>query len=171
MTDLSRRHLLRGRLRGGPPPLRPPWSLAEERFIRTCTRCKDCLSACPEGIVVAGDGGFPQVDFSRGGCTFCGACDEACGPGAIQRPSSGPTERLTGWSQRARADESCLPVRGVQCRICEDACDPGAIRFPPRVGGHLLPHFDLDQCTGCGACVSVCPVKAISLREPSGDGR
>ena len=86
--SISRASLLRGRLRGGPPPLRPPWALAEPAFLEACTRCDACRAACPEGILVRGSGGFPLVDFQRGECTFCGRCAAACEDGALTRPGA-----------------------------------------------------------------------------------
>lgn len=32
-----------------------------------------------------------------------------------------------------------------------------------------MPHFRPDACTGCGRCVSVCPVKAIVIRDGKAD--
>ena len=66
MVDASRRGFFRGRPRPKAEN-RPPWALAEALFVDRCTRCNDCLSACPEHILVASDGGFPTVDFKRGG--------------------------------------------------------------------------------------------------------
>ena len=74
----SRRALLRGDPTPTEPPLRPPWSVAEDIFTDVCTRCGECLAACPEKILIRGDGGFPGVDFQRGECTFCRACVDAC---------------------------------------------------------------------------------------------
>ncbi|MGB5251654.1 MAG: 4Fe-4S dicluster domain-containing protein, partial [Sedimenticolaceae bacterium] len=54
-----------------------PWAVAA--FCDLCRRCDDCIRACEESVVVRGDGGFPTVDFNRGGCSFCGACAHACG--------------------------------------------------------------------------------------------
>ena len=58
-----------------------PWAVAE--FTAACERCDDCIKACEESVLVAGDGGYPTVDFDRGGCTFCGACVRACQHGAL----------------------------------------------------------------------------------------
>ena len=158
MVDASRRGFLRGRPRPR-AEMRPPWALAELAFIDRCTRCGDCLTACPQKILVAGDGGFPTVDFARGECTFCGDCAVACQPLALFR-----REGLPGWPYKAAISPACLPNKGVECRICGDFCDVRAIRFPPRLGGSPLPEVDLEPCTGCGACVAPCPVAAITVR-------
>jgi ferredoxin-type protein NapF len=59
--------------------------------------------------------------------------------------------------------EACLARRGVVCRSCGDACPERAIRFPPLLGHVALPVVVADACTGCGDCVAVCPVAAVTL--------
>ena len=157
MVDASRRGFFRGRPR---PRVenRPPWALPEASFIDICTRCNDCLSACPEAIIISGDGGFPTIDFKRGECTFCADCITACKPHALIRSDEQPA-----WSIKASIAPSCLPHKGVECRSCGDYCDSRAIRFNPRIGGSPLPVIDAERCTGCGACVAPCPVNAITI--------
>jgi ferredoxin-type protein NapF len=153
--DLARRALLRGRSRSEAPK-RPPFALAEDLFTEACTRCGDCLRACPEGILIAADGGFPEVDFRRGGCTFCGDCVTACATGALLA-STAPA-----WSLQPRIDDTCLARRGVHCQSCRDVCEPEAVRFAYR-GSVPVPEIDADTCNGCGACVAACPADAIAM--------
>ena len=61
--------------------------------------------------------------------------------------------------------DACLARLGVVCQACGDACPERAIGFALRRGGPPLPTLDEDRCTGCGACVPICPVGAISLSE------
>jgi len=159
MVDASRRGFFRGRPRKS-SEIRPPWALAEPEFIERCTRCSNCVSACPEQIIVSGDGDFPTIDFARGECTFCGDCVSACKPLALVR-----REGQAPWTYKATIAPACLPYKGVECRVCGDFCDVRAIRFPPRLGGSPVPELDLEACTGCGACVAPCPVIAISVRS------
>jgi ferredoxin-type protein NapF len=158
MVDASRRGFFRGRPRPRPEN-RPPWALDEARFVDVCTRCNDCLKACPEQILVAGDGAYPSVDFRRGECTFCGECVTACLPHALLRQEATPP-----WPYKATVSTACLPHKGVECRVCGDFCDARAIRFTPRLGGNPLPEIDAEKCTGCGACVAPCPTQAIAIR-------
>lgn len=155
--DVSRRGFFRGRPRAK-AEIRPPWALPAGQFGDRCTRCNDCLGACPEHILVVSDGGFPAVHFTRGGCTFCGACVDACKPQALRR-----AQDQAPWSLTAVIGPACLPRHGVECRSCGDFCDARAIRFAPRIGGSPLPEIDRERCTGCGACVAPCPVTAITM--------
>lgn len=160
----SRRAFFRTGLRTDESAIRPPWALAERDFIARCTRCGDCLRSCASGIVVAGDGGFPRVDFGRGECTFCGDCVTACIPAALRRDGD-----AAPWAYVAAIGEACLAPRGVECRVCGENCDARAIRFRPRLGGVALPELDAAACTGCGACVAPCPTQAVKI-VASGNG-
>jgi ferredoxin-type protein NapF len=126
-------------------------------FAEACTLCNDCLAACPQKILVAGHAGYPIVDFTRGECTFCGACAQACEARCFQPRTERP------WDLVAIIAETCVEAKGVSCRMCEDVCGVRAIRFRPAVGGRAQPILSAGDCTGCGACVGVCPVKAISI--------
>ena len=158
---ISRAQFLRGDMRGRRAPLRPPWALPEAMFVARCERCGQCVGACPEGIVFKGRGGFPELDFQRGECTFCAACLSACVTGAL-RPAPSP------WSYRAVIQSSCVAHAATVCRSCAEQCPQQAIRFHPRPHGVPGPSLQHGLCTGCGACVAPCPVAAIVVRP--GDG-
>lgn len=160
MSLTSRRDFLRGRRSSVPPAPRPPWALAEAEFLAGCTRCGECLRACPAGILVSGEGGFPTVDFARGECSFCGECVSVCAPRVLYRDAGRPA-----WNHRARIFDACLARQGVECRICGEACGTGALRFRPRAGGVALPQLDDAACTGCGACLAPCPTRAIAMAQ------
>lgn len=162
--DPRRRSLLRGKLHDAAAetvtaPPRPPWSRTEAEFTARCTRCDDCVTACPQTVLKRGDGGFPQIDFSRKGCSLCGDCARACATGAID-----PMAVTLPFAWRVQVAETCLARRGVECRVCGDACDARALRFVPARGGIAQLQVDSAACTGCGDCLAVCPVAALSLR-------
>lgn len=158
-VDRARRNLLRARRTDAPPPLRPPWTDAA-RMTAACTRCGECIRACPERVLTSGDGGYPAFDptLSAGACTFCGACAEACDEAVFDRSATPP------WTVRAvLSAETCLAAAGVHCQSCRDACLDGAVTIALRIGGPGLPAINTKACTGCGACVAPCPATAISL--------
>jgi ferredoxin-type protein NapF len=160
-VNLQRRRFLRGELTGSKAPLRPPWGIAEAQFTACCSRCEACLAACPDRLIVRGSGGFPEIDFARGGCSFCGACLRACSTGALLSPR--PTVR-NAWGHQVSILDGCLARRGVVCRSCGDVCEPGAIAFRPQPGGRCLPELSPEACTGCGSCVAVCPFGAVQVQ-------
>lgn len=156
---LSRASLLRGSVRPDSGAIRPPWAVADARaFAAACDACGRCAPACPEGIIAADRSGRPVVDFAKGGCSFCGACADRCPTGALSREG-----RDQPWTLVAAIGASCLSFLGTDCRMCGDHCDAAAIRFRPLGGGRWLPTVEGADCTGCGACVSVCPVGAVSV--------
>ena len=139
-------------------PWRPPWATAV--FEDACTRCGACLDACPEGILVIGDGGFPEVDITQGSgeCTFCRECVKACPEPAFDDPDS-----TSPWDWVARIGAGCLAKNGIVCQTCGDVCDYDAIPFAPEESGPPVPWLKTDACTGCGACVAACPAQVISI--------
>lgn len=157
-VNLSRRGFLRARVVQRHVPVRPPWALAESAFVAACTRCDACVAACPTHIVVRGDGGYPEVDFTRGECSLCRACVDACQPQVLSLGQEPP------WHIKPEIRSMCLAQQNVVCRSCGDACEARALRFVPRLGGASRPEIDVAACTGCGACVGACPVQAVTMR-------
>jgi ferredoxin-type protein NapF len=153
--DFSKRGLLFGRnplLKQTYTP-RPPW--ANSDFLDQCTRCGACVSACPTQIVIVGDGGFPQVDFSQGECTFCGDCQSACEPKILTA--------TIPWPHQIAIGTECLAQQQVDCRVCGEICDVSAIRFVLSAGSVAKPVVNEASCTGCGACIAPCPSAAIRI--------
>lgn len=160
--NLQRRSFLRGRSpKFSKAAIHPPWSLPIADFIDACERCDDCARACPEGIIIKGDGAYPEVDFRRGECTFCGKCVASCEASAFS--SAVEKETANAWQLTAKVLPACLSLNQVMCRACGDHCDAGAIRFQLKLGGNAEPLIQDDLCTGCGACLYVCPNNSIEM--------
>ena len=156
---MSRVQFLRGNFHNGSKMIRPPWTVAEQRFVEQCSRCDRCISACPTKILERGRGGFPQVNFTKGECEFCGDCVSACKEPVFVSD----WESATPWNLKASIEESCIAYKGVVCRTCGEMCDERAISFRPRVGGVSAPELDSELCNGCGACVAPCPNSSIKM--------
>ncbi|MBF0265059.1 MAG: ferredoxin-type protein NapF [Gammaproteobacteria bacterium] len=156
---VSRANFIRGKFSNKTQAIRPPWSIDEQQFTDLCHRCDDCIKACPGKIIERGDAGFPQVNFRLGECDFCGDCEKSCKTNALHKIE----EDQQPWQLNLLIKEDCLVNKNVVCRSCGEVCDERAIRFKPKIGGVFIPEFDLGQCSGCGACVNVCPVNAVQL--------
>jgi len=109
--------------------------------------------------VKRGEGGYPTVDFDIGGCTFCGACAQACKYGALDQAIDPP------WQLTAGIEKGCLSAQGITCRSCGDACEVRAIRFRLELGGRAIPSLDSSLCNGCGSCIATCPTHVIQIQE------
>lgn len=140
--------------------VRPPGALPEVAFLAACTRCGECVTACPPKVLrtappTAGlAAGTPYLDIPRAPCESCPTmpCAAAC-----------PTEALTippdGWDgYRLGAlefvPERCVTFRGQACRACADACPRGERALTMDEAGHpVLRH---EGCTACGVCIRAC---------------
>ena len=132
--DPKRRGFLRDTVRPA-APLRPPWTGADYvRYTASCTRCDDCIRACPQQLLEAGDGGFPQIVSSARARALCGACVAACLQHALR-----PVPDTPPWTLQPLLADTCLARPKVECRVCGDACDASAIRFRPALGGVSPP--------------------------------
>ncbi len=155
-TISTRRGFLAGRALGGDKTPYPP-GITEES-LKNCSGCGECATACPSKIISIRHG-IPVLDFQRGECTFCGTCADRCPERVF------PTDPVSRFPHNVTIADDCLAVNFIDCQACRDACATAAIRFRPRIGGPFVPVLDADACTGCGACISVCPAEAISTKS------
>lgn len=160
---------------------RPPYAIDELEFLLACSRCGDCIEACPEKIIFALPArlgaqvaGTPALDLLNHGCHLCSdwPCVSACEPGVLRLPEVGtegkdealapPLPRLAAARIDARR---CLPYQGPECGACDGSCPvPGALRWES-----FKPDIDTALCTGCGLCREACIVepKAITIEALS----
>lgn len=158
MVDLARRNFFKAKNIHASPAIRLPYVIDDKTFVEKCTQCSTCITACPENIIIKGDGGFPEIDFSRGECTFCNKCVDVC-----EAPLFKQLDKELAFDLHIEIKGSCLAVNQVLCRSCEDSCETEAISFKYLESSIPQPHILLDSCNGCGACVSVCPEASIEL--------
>ena len=82
--------------------IRPPYALGELEFLLTCTRCGECISACPHHVIFplpASVGtqiaGTPALDLLNKACHLCPEwhCLKVCQPRALRLPQSDNSDR------------------------------------------------------------------------------
>lgn len=137
------------------PVLRPPGAIDEEHFLAGCTRCEECIKACPhDAITLAPDrlreaAGTPMLDPDRSPCLMCQdfPCIAACEPGVLthQVPKMMGTAKIT--------EHLCLAHHSTTCTVCSERC-PVEAAIQVADG---KPTVDEQVCTGCGVCRYVCP--------------
>jgi MauM/NapG family ferredoxin protein len=137
------------------PVHRPPGAIAETQFLAGCTRCGDCMEACPHEAIrkaperLGAIAGTPIIEADVAACMMCEdfPCIAACEPGVLVdsiAPIMG-TARVTA--------QLCLAYHRTLCTVCSERCPvPGAIKVTEG-----RPSVDEAICTGCGVCRYVCP--------------
>ena len=142
--------------------VRPPYNDDPSLFQTRCVECtaKPCVSACEEEIIVIGEDGTPELDFSQRGCTFCDRCMEVCEAGVL----IDATKR--NIDAKIEIDVlKCVAWHQVMCSSCKDPCPEDAIMFL----GLFRPEIDPARCTACGWCLPVCPADAILVSQKKGE--
>ena len=172
--------------RGGGRLLRPPGSVAEERFLALCVRCGECIKVCPgpvlhpAGLEAGLDAlwtpvAVPSWAVCHQDCNFCG---QVCPTGAI-RPLAIEAKRKTHMGLAVVDAAACLPHAGKRdCQLCFDECRAAGYdaiemrevrlevgEVPEGVmsaveleeaGRILAPFVRAEACVGCGLCEYRC---------------
>ena len=157
--------------------IRPPWALPELEFLLACTRCGDCIQACPHQVVFPLParlglqvGGTPALNLRHRGCHCCAdwPCAAACQPQALRQPNTpddAPDDQPPPMPKLAstRLERAhCLAWQGPECGACASACPiEGALTWRAE-----KPAIDPNRCNGCGRCREACIMepKAIQIR-------
>jgi ferredoxin-type protein NapG len=129
--------------------------VAEEDFLAGCTRCGDCIQACPYQAIVKADmrlanvAGTPIIVADHMACQMCEdfPCIASCQPRVLRDsiPVMMGTARIT--------PHLCLAYHRTICTVCSERC-------PVENAIHMIagrPIVDEETCTGCGVCRHVCP--------------
>jgi len=157
--------------------LRPPGALPEDQFAQTCSRCGECVRACPAecikldtkvpheaphvhaGLVA---GGLPHIIARQSPCVICDdlSCMKVCPTGALKLVES------VGQIHMGVAivdHDRCL--RGPSghkedCRLCITPCPIGETAIGLDAQGLVEVRAG---CTGCGVCERACPTEPASV--------
>ncbi len=169
--------------------IRPPFAINELEFVLACTRCSDCIEACPHQVIFSLPVkvgmkfvGTPALDLLNKGCHLCEdwPCVNACKANALVLPD---TTQDSPDSKKSDAsistdhnavnnrpllpklanvtinEQTCLPYNGPECGACFSSCP---------VAGALTvdmfrPVIDQALCSGCGLCRENCIVNPEAI--------
>lgn len=146
---------------------RPPGALPEIGFLGACTRCGDCIAACPAHAIVKlppSSGlaaGTPVLNPQVQPCIVCAdmPCAAACPTDALTVPANGWAGYAIGRLELV--PERCITFSGTPCGACAEACPVGPSALAMDEGGR--PVLKPEGCVGCGACVRACVTSPSSL--------
>lgn len=157
--------------------IRAPYALDELEFLMSCTRCGECVDACPHQVIFPLPArlgvqvvGTPALDLTNKGCHLCTdwRCVAVCEPGALERPVNARGEsELPRMAAASVNTLTCLPYLGPECGACADSCP---------VSGAMIwhrgrPRIDPEKCTGCALCREACIVNPKAIKVESLYGR
>jgi polyferredoxin len=174
--------------RGGEPPIRPPGSVPEDKFLQLCIRCGQCIKVCPNNVLQPaglelGLNGLwtPRVVADWSGCEpSCNNCGQVCPTGAVRALTL--EDKHAARIGLAQVDQRmCLPYAGREaCQLCVDECRMAgynAIEFirvggevdekgePVEDSGRLAPVVREDRCVGCGLCQMRCHAINVKVQK------
>ena len=123
----------------------------EIEFISICSRCSNCVHACPVNAIQldhsgARGGGAPFIDPDKAACEMCEplSCMSNCPSSALSIVPRTEIDLGTAvWNESL-----CLrTVAGEQCSMCVDHCPVGPSAIHVDENRIIV---DEDHCTGCG---------------------
>ncbi|MBI5316901.1 MAG: 4Fe-4S binding protein [Nitrospirae bacterium] len=139
-----------------PPPmrmdwLRPPGAVEEPLFLERCTKCNDCVTACPPGAIAAHPrDGTPVLFADQSPCLLCEdlPCITACETEALL-----PVEGITHVRMGIATVSHRLCTAGQGCHACVSKCPTDALSMDV-----AFLHLSVvkEACVGCGMCEMVC---------------
>lgn len=130
--------------------LRPPGAVEEPLFLERCTKCNDCVKACPHGsIVFHQQDGTPVLFPDQVPCYLCDdlPCIAACATDALL--PAGREEIRMGMA----VVNHRLCTAGQGCHACVSKCPTDALSMDFDTQRLVVT---AERCVGCGMCEHIC---------------
>jgi ferredoxin-type protein NapG len=141
--------------------IRPPGAVDEAEFLSLCTKCDDCMNACPHGSIKKAGSKFGSADNtpviipSEKPCYLCDdfPCIEACKTKALVSVADKREVRMG----KAYIDSTLCYNEGENSGKMYPLC---VLKCP--LSGEAIsmedskPVVDQEKCVGCGVCESTC---------------
>jgi ferredoxin-type protein NapG len=130
--------------------LRPPGAVGEAIFLERCTKCSDCMKACPHESIVIHQDGTPVIYPDQMPCYLCDdtPCIAACATEALL-PVGSVTEARMGVA----VINHRLCTAGQGCHACVSKCPTDALTMDFDAQRLVVA---VERCVGCGMCEHVC---------------
>ena len=160
---------------------RPPFAVDELDFILLCSRCNDCIQACPHQVLFPLPAKYgatvvntPVMDLLNKACHLCKdwPCVTTCTTKALAFPemaeneeNSEDNENLPEYpppklAQAQIMQQQCLPYQGPECGACRSACPvPGALQWDM-----TRPLINTEKCCGCALCRDACITQPAAIK-------
>ncbi len=145
------------------PVVRPPGAKRERDFYKSCIRCFQCGSICPNTAIrfMGLEGGAsnlftPYIVPRDQACILCMKCTHVCPTDALEKIPDDKEVILERVKMGvARVDTSiCFSYNGRTCGVCYYACPYPDVALSLLVFARPVVHY--DKCVGCGACERAC---------------
>lgn len=131
--------------------LRPPGAVEEALFLERCTKCNDCVKACPHGSIVLHQVDATPVIFpDQIPCYLCEdlPCIAACATDALL-PVEGHEHVRMGLAVVSHR----LCTAGQGCHACVSKCPTEALMMDFETQRLAVTK---ERCVGCGICEQIC---------------
>ncbi len=148
--------------------IRPPFAKNELEFLLSCTRCNDCIEACPHQVIFSLSAktgikaaGTPALDLLNKGCHLCEdwPCVTACTAQAL-------TFHQASEQQPESVEDTALPdCVAENIPVNNDSVEENIILPVLAKAGidttRCLPYSGPE----CGACLDSCPIEGALILE------
>lgn len=130
--------------------LRPPGAAGEAIFLERCTKCSDCMKACPHESIVIHQDGTPVIFPDQMPCYLCDdtPCIAACATEALLPVGSVQEARMGMAVVNHR-----LCTAGQGCHACVSKCPTDALAMDFDAQRLVVSG---ERCVGCGMCEHIC---------------